>query len=142
MIKPKFIQPVIIAVIRKENKYLLTKRAVLDEEDLPEFKSQWELPGGGMEPGETPEEALLREVKEELSIKVNILSSFPFIFTKMRNQWQGLFLCYICEPIDDSPIKLNEESSDYKWVTKEETTLLKTLPGVVEVIDAFIKVKR
>ncbi len=138
MNKPKFIQPVVIAVIRKENKYLLTQRVQLDKHDYPEFKGQWEIPGGGMEPGENPEEALHREVMEELSIKVKILSPFSFIFTKMRGQWQGLFLCYICEPVDNSPIKLNEESSDFKWVTLDEAAKLETLPGVIEVISAFI----
>ncbi len=138
MQKPKFIQPVVIAIIKKDSKYLLTKRAVIDDEDLPEFKNQWELPGGGMERGETPEEALHREVKEELGITVTILVPNPFVFTKIRNEWQGLFLCYLCEtsaPADS--IVLNEESSDYMWVTKDEVTKLPTLPGVVEVITSF-----
>lgn len=138
MQKPKFIQPVIIAVIKKGNKYLLTKRAVIDHEDPPEYIGQWELPGGGMELGETPEEALHREVKEELGIEVRIISKFPFSFTKIRGHWQGLFLCYLCETeASEDSIVLNEESSEFTWLTVEEVTHVESLPGVIEVISAF-----
>ena len=140
MTRPKFIQPVIIAVIKKDNKYLLTQRAVVDTEDLPDFKGKWELPGGGMELGESPIETLHREVKEELGIEVKIITEFPYTFTKIRGSWQGLFLCYVCETeAAADAIVLNEESSAYQWATKEEIATLPSLPGVVEVIKAFTK---
>lgn len=134
----KHIQPVIIAVIKKDNKYLLTQRAQIDAEDLPEFIGKWELPGGGLEKGETPEEALHREVREELGIAITTDTKFPYIFTKIRGTWQGLFMCYECETeaaVDG--IILNEESSAYCWATQEEIQNLETLPGVVETILAF-----
>lgn len=138
MTKPKFIQPVIIAVIKKNNKYLLTKRAQIDAEDLLEFKGKWELPGGGIEKGETPEQALHREVQEELGIKITTHTIFPFVFNKIRGTWQGLFLCYECETMAAlDAIILNEESSDYVWATYDEVMSLPTLPGVTETIQAF-----
>lgn len=138
MHKPKFIQPVVIAVIKKDNKYLLTKRAKIDPEDLDEFMGKWELPGGGMERGETPEEALHREVMEELGITVQNTTAFPFVFTKIRGEWQGLFVCYECTTTaQENAIVLNEESNDYVWATAEEIKKLPKLPGVLEIIAAF-----
>lgn len=57
---------VVAAVIRSEDKILATARG------YGEFKGQWEFPGGKIEPGETPQEALVREIQEELDVKVEV----------------------------------------------------------------------
>ena len=54
---------VVAAIIQKENKILATKRG------YGEFINMWEFPGGKIESGETKEQALVREIKEELNIK-------------------------------------------------------------------------
>lgn len=57
---------VVAAVIRSEDKIFATARG------YGEFKGQWEFPGGKIEPGETPQEALVREIQEELDVKVEV----------------------------------------------------------------------
>lgn len=57
---------VVAAVIRHENKIFATQRG------YGEFKDGWELPGGKVEPGETPEEALVREIREELDTDIAV----------------------------------------------------------------------
>ena len=57
---------VVAAVIRKEDKIFATARG------YGEFKGQWEFPGGKIEPGETPQEALVREIKEELEATISV----------------------------------------------------------------------
>ena len=57
---------VVAAIIRKENKIFATQRGYGD------FKDWWEFPGGKMEAGETPEEALMREIREELSTEISV----------------------------------------------------------------------
>ena len=55
---------VVAAIIIHENKIFATQRG------YGEFKDGWEFPGGKIEPGETPQEALVREIKEELDIEI------------------------------------------------------------------------
>ena len=57
---------VVAAIIRREGKVFATQRG------YGEWKDWWECPGGKMEPGETPEEALRREILEELSTEINV----------------------------------------------------------------------
>ena len=57
---------VVAAVIRCEDKIFATARG------YGEFKGQWEFPGGKIEPGETPQQALVREIKEELETDIKV----------------------------------------------------------------------
>ena len=57
---------VVAAVIRNDNKIFATQRG------YGEFKDGWEFPGGKIEAGETPEEALAREIKEELDTNISV----------------------------------------------------------------------
>ena len=57
---------VVAAIIQKENKILATKRG------YGEFINMWEFPGGKIESGETKEQALVREIKEELNIEISV----------------------------------------------------------------------
>lgn len=130
------IQPVILAVIKDNDKYLLTKRANLDKEDEAYFKGKWEIPGGGLEFGESPEETLHREVIEELGIEVDVQTLLPKINHRVKDDWQGIFISYLCtKAYEDDEITLNEECSEYGWFTYEEIQKRPLLPGVLDMIE-------
>lgn len=129
--------PVVLAVIKKDDTYLLTKRSQIDAEDDASFKGKWEIPGGGLEFGESVEDCLHREVMEELGIEVDIQTILPSVYhrVKKKNHWHGVFLCYLCTMVDEGdPIVLNEESSDYRWMSLSEVEKIKTLPHVKELL--------
>ena len=91
--------------------------------------------------GETPEEALNREIKEELGVEIEIISLLPKIFTESRNNWQGIFIVFLCllkNPI--AKIVLNHEASEYQWYTLEEIQRLKTLPKTIDMLNEAVKV--
>lgn len=131
----KKIVPVAIALIYDKNrkKYLMTQRKEIDRDDV-EYGHCWNFPGGGIQWGEDPKDALIREIREELSVEIIILSLIPRIFSPIRNNWHGLLICYLCEMKDiNSLIVLNHESKDYGWYSLGEIKKLKTLPLAYDV---------
>lgn len=115
---------VVAAIIQKENKILATKRG------YGEFINMWEFPGGKIEPGETKEQALVREIKEELNIEINV-DKFAIDIEYQYPNFYLFMSCFMCS-IKEGSIELLEHN-DGKWITKEE---LNTLNWLLADIDA------
>ena len=99
-----------------------------------EFKDWWEFPGGKMEPGETPEEALVREIREELSTEINV----DELFYTVEYDYPAFHLilhCYLCSLLTDA-LHLNEHEAA-RWLTKDELDSVDWLPADWEVIEAL-----
>lgn len=72
----------------------------------------WGLPGGGVEPGETIHETIIRECKEELGAGVIVDALTGFYYHKSFNSQVGIFRCHLPEKAE---IRLSSEHSEYKW---------------------------
>ena len=95
-------------LIVKNNKILLIKRAI------PPFIGYWVLPGGHVEYGERVEEALVRELKEELGIGVKIKKLIGVYSDPKRDpRYHSVTVAYLCQSASDK-IRLNRESSEYR----------------------------
>ena len=117
---------VVAAIIRKEDMIFATQRG------YGEWKDWWEFPGGKMEVGETPEVALVREIREELSAEINvdeILCTVEYDYP----QFHLTMHCYLCSLMTDS-LRLNEHEAA-KWLTKDELNSVKWLPADLEVVE-------
>ena len=117
---------VVAAIIRKEDMIFATQRG------YGEWKDWWEFPGGKMEVGETPEVALVREIREELSAEINvdeILCTVEYDYP----QFHLTMHCYLCSLMTDS-LHLNEHEAA-KWLTKDELNSVKWLPADLEVVE-------
>ena len=111
---------VVAAIIQKENKILATKRG------YGEFINMWEFPGGKIESGETKEQALVREIKEELNIEINV-DKFAIDIEYQYPNFYLFMSCFMCS-IKEGSIELLEHN-DGKWITKEELNTLNWLPA-------------
>lgn len=117
---------IVAAIIRKGDKIFATQRGYGD------WKDWWEFPGGKMEPGETPEEALKREIKEELSADISVEE----FLTTVEYDYPAFHLtmhCYLCTLLDEA-MHLNEHEAA-KWLSKAELRSVKWLPADLEVVE-------
>lgn len=107
------------AIIQNNDKYLIIKEKLRDYE-------VFDLPGGKIEYGETPEEALKREVFEETRLSIDIQKQIGvWWFTSQQYQYQAICTTYLCFPLPNFKIDLsfnpaNEDICEYFWLSKLE----------------------
>ena len=111
---------VVAAIIRRGDKIFATQRG------YGAWKDWWEFPGGKMEPGETPEGALAREIREELSIEIRI-DSFLHTVEYDYPEFHLTMHCYLCSLLGDAP-HLNEHEAS-RWLGANDLYSVKWLPA-------------
>ena len=124
---------VVAAVIKAENKQgqpiiFATQRG------YGEFKGGWEFPGGKIEPGETPQEALKREIQEELDTKIKVGSLIDTIEYDHPTFHLSMD-CFLAE-IESGNLVLKEHEAA-RWLTREELDFVDWLPADVLLIDTL-----
>ena len=116
---------VVAAIITKDGKYFATQRGYGD------FAGGWEFPGGKMESGETPQDALAREIKEELDADITVGE----LFETVEYDYPTFHLtmhCFLCELVSDHVILLEHEAA--KWLSSDELDSVDWLPADLDVI--------
>lgn len=117
---------VVAAIIKNEDKILATKRG------YGEFINMWEFPGGKIESGETKEQAIVREIKEELNIEISV-DKFALDIEYQYPNFYLFMSCFMCS-IKEGSIELLEHN-DGKWITKEELNTLNWLPADIDAVN-------
>ena len=120
---------VVAAIIRKGDKIFATQRG------YGEWKDWWEFPGGKIEQGETPEEALKREIREELSTEINVdcyLCTVEYDYPKFHLTMH----CYICSLLTEA-LHLNEHE-DARWLKSDGLGSVKWLPADKIIVEQLI----
>ncbi len=116
---------VVAAVIIKDNKVFATQRG------YGEFKSKWEFPGGKIEAGETHNQALKREIFEELKSEISVEKFIKTIDYTYPN-FRLIMHCYLCNLVNGDLELLEHEAS--MWVDKTLIMELDWLPADIEVL--------
>lgn len=123
---------VVAAVIQDGNRVFATQRGYGD------FKDGWEFPGGKIEPGETPQQALKREIEEELDTEITVgdlLTVVEYDYPDFHLSMQ----CFLCTVAVGNLVLKEHEAA--KWLTAEELDSVDWLPADIQVVDAY-KVER
>ena len=121
---------VVAGIISDSGKIFATQRGYGD------YKDFWEFPGGKMEPGETPQQALARELREELSVEVDV---GEFVCT-VEYDYPGFHLtmhCFYCSVTGGTLTLLEHEAA--KWLDMEQIHSVDWLPADVVVVNALEK---
>ena len=108
-------------IVRDDRKFLIVQRSP-QEEFMP---GNWELPGGGSEYGETPQEAMRRELKEELNLDVTVrvpLTTAQYFMQDIQRV-EIIFLCTL--PYKGQDVRLTKEHSTFAWVSRDELSKYK-----------------
>lgn len=124
---------VVAAIIIENGEVFATQRG------YGEFKDGWEFPGGKIEPGETPEEAIVREIKEELDTEVEVIELLDTVEYDYPNFHLSMG-CFICK-IKSGDLVLKEHEAA-KWLTKDTLGSVEWLPadmGLVREIEKYLK---
>ena len=121
---------VVAAIIQRGDKIFATQRG------YGEFKDGWEFPGGKVECGETPQEALVREIREELSAEIRVgdlLTTVEYDYPKFHLSMD----CFWAELTENSEMTLLEHEAA-KWLSMDELDTVNWLPADCEVVNAII----
>ena len=111
------------AIIEFNNKYLLLEKIKDDISD--KNKGKWEVPGGKIEENESPEQAILREIKEETGLNCEIIKELPLLELK-KETFQSKCHVFLIKTTSNKVI-LSKEHSEFIWVTSEEVKIMKSV---------------
>ena len=117
---------VIAAIIERENRIFATQRG------YGSFKDGWEFPGGKIEEGESPEDALLREIREELDTEISVGSLFDVVEYDYP-EFHLVLYCYLCRMVKGDLKLLEHEAA--RWLGREELDSVAWLPADIHVIE-------
>jgi 8-oxo-dGTP diphosphatase len=147
MKKNKIIVAALGLPVSRNGKVLLTKRHAPGN---PAWHHKWQIAGGGVEFGEVMEDAVIREMWEELHVKAKIIHPYPIVKTSIwyahesdeKMDTQVILIAYLVSLGDQTPDLSHDpdwETADFGWFTLPEARELDGLPLTLDIVEEAFK---
>ena len=129
---------VAIAFIKDDKGNILLQRRV--DSLIPEADQKWELPGGRIEYGEDPKDAVTRECLEEIGCKIELVRLLPSVQSSVWKRADGreqhvVVICYEAKIVEGNPVPSDPKVSEIRYFSEDEIGQLDLLRGVDEYIN-------
>ena len=115
-------------VVDRRGRVLLVRRG------RPPSEGEWTLPGGKVEPGETPEAAVVREVREETAIEARVVGALGVVGIE-RGPVRYAIHEFLLAPADDAAPRAGDDAAEARWVARSEIEGLGVRADAIAVID-------
>lgn len=112
-----------------EGKFLLMKRSKMARGE----HGYWELPGGGLDFGESPEEALKREIQEEVQMDIEVIKPLSVWHYIRKNNLQIIGFTYLCKA-RSTDVTLSDEHLEHTWIKHDDIEDYKIFPELTQEI--------
>ena len=119
---------VVAAIIIKNGRIFATQRGYGD------YRDWWEFPGGKIEEGETPKEALVREIREELRAEIKVGELFRTVEYDYP-EFHMIMRCYLCELVSERIELVEHEAA--RWLGADDIESVKWLPSDTEIVESL-----
>ncbi len=137
------IQCVVIGVVTNEKDEILL--CLRNDPTIEKAHNNWELPGGKLEFGETLEQGVVREMKEETGLDVEVIKLIPYVGSQVWEKTDGskvhaVFISYHCKAIGGEihTSKFDPKISEIKFIDYRDFKNYRLLPQVTEIVGALI----
>jgi mutator protein MutT len=123
------------AIIRKKDKILIAQR----QKDSLIEPSKWEFPGGKVEPSETYEECLVREIKEELGITISIEKLFlktRHVYIKDNKKFPIIVMAFLADWLEGDA--RNIDCQDFKWIDINDLKRYDFVAADIPIVDKLL----
>jgi 8-oxo-dGTP diphosphatase len=122
---------VVCAIILHKDRILVTRR-----DNTGSFPLHWEFPGGKIEPGESGETALLRELDEELQLRAKVLRAMDPALYK-ENGHHIRLIPYLCQ-LDQELAPVPLDHGEIRWIARDELSRLTWAPADIPLVDQLV----
>ncbi|HYE82742.1 MAG TPA: 8-oxo-dGTP diphosphatase MutT [Clostridia bacterium] len=122
------------AAIVRNGKVLIAQRQAGSHMEL-----RWEFPGGKLEPDEDPEDCIIREIKEELDMEIEVADIYKVVKFKYEEK-DILLLCYLCKIRKGEGKTL--ECNDFRWIERKDLPNFDFVPADLAIVEKLMKDER